>query len=168
MTNSAQVTALVLAAGAFAVYLCLIGVGLRLSRQRYAVRLLIGSAVLVYATAAEWAQANVAIAQWHFAAFFGAAVAATVFAYGAALKALSLRMLIFIADAPDAAVTISSLADGVVRVSFVDRILLLENRNLIERVARGYVLTPAGKTSAARVRRVQELLNIRAAGLYWN
>jgi hypothetical protein len=168
MIDDPRVVALAAACVAFAIYLCLIGVGLRLTRQRYGVSLLIGCAVLVYAATASWAQANVVIAQWHFAAFYGLGVAATVFTYGAALKALSLRMLLVMAAAPDRSAAVTRLSNDVIRASFQDRIALLEERQLIRRESAGYVLTEAGRRAASRISRVQDALNMGLGGLYWD
>jgi hypothetical protein len=166
MPGDPRVVALIVAIVALIVYLCLIGIALRLTRQRYAVRLLFGCGVLVYGTAALGTQNDVA--QWHLAAFFGVGAAATVFIYGAALKALSLRMLMVIAASPAQAATAEHLTETVIRASFQDRISLLEEKQLIARSGSGFALTPAGAQAAARIRAAQQALSIGGAGFYWD
>jgi peptidoglycan/LPS O-acetylase OafA/YrhL len=166
MATDPRVVALIVAIVALIAYLCLIGLALRMTRQRYAVRLLVGCAALVYGAAALWAQTSVA--QWHLAAFFGVGVAATMFTYGAALKALSLRMLMVIAASPAQAATAEQLTDSVIRASFQDRIALLEEKQLIARSGGGFALTPAGVQAAARIRAAQQALSIGGAGFYWD
>jgi hypothetical protein len=166
MPGDPRAAALIAAIVALIAYLCLIGVALRMTRQRYAVRLLLGCGVLVYGAATLSAHSG--IAQWHFAAFFGAGAAATVFMYGAALKALSLRMLMVIAASPAQAVTAEQLTETVIRASFQDRIALLEEKQLIVRSGSGFVLTPAGAHAAARIRAAQQMLSIGGAGFYWD
>ena len=163
-----RLAALLLAVVAVAIYLVAIGVVLRLTRQRHGVSLLIALAAIVYLMIAFVAQTEMAIAPWHFASFYGAGVAATIFTYGAALKALSLRMLLVIADCPDARVRVDHLLNGIIRVSFEERITMLEQRQLIRRDGSGYVLTDAGRRAAARVIAVQRALNMGGSGFYWD
>ena len=166
MLSSPQVAALIVAIVALIAYLCLIGVALRMTRQRYAVRILFGCAGLIYVAAAVWARGSVA--QWHLAAFFGVGAAATIFTYGAALKALSLRMLMVISASPTQAATAEQLTETVIRASFQDRIALLEEKQLIARSGSGFALTPAGVQAASRIRAAQHALSIGGAGFYWD
>jgi hypothetical protein len=163
-----RLAALLLALAAVAIYFVAIGVVLRLARQRHGVSLLVALAAILYAAVALAAHATMAVAPWHFAAFYGAAVAATIFAYGAALKALSLRMLLVMADAADASATTDHLLNGTIRTSFEERIAALERRQLIRREGGGYVLTELGRRAAARIIAVQSALNMGVSGFYWD
>jgi hypothetical protein len=163
-----RLAALLLALISVAIYFVAIGIGLRLTRQRFGVSLLIGLAGLLYLVVALWAQATMTVAQWHFAAFYGAGIAATIFTYGAALKALSLRMLLVLADSPDASATADHLLNGIIRPSFQDRITMLERRQLIRRDGSGYVLTDTGRRAASRITAVQNALNMSGSGFYWD
>jgi hypothetical protein len=166
MPADPRTAALIVALVALIAYWCLIGVTLRMTRQRYAVRLLFGCALLVYAIAALAAQRGVA--HWHLAAFFGAGAAATIFMYGAALKALSLRMLTVIAASPGQAATAAHLTETVIRASFQDRIALLEEKRHIARAGDGFVLTPAGTHAASRIHAVQRALEVHSGGFFWD
>jgi hypothetical protein len=166
MPADPRTAALIVAIVAMIAYWCLIGIALRMSRQRYAVRLLFGCAGVVYGAAALWTQDSAA--QWHLAAFFGAGAAATIFLYGAALKALSLRMLMVISASPAQSATVAQLTETVIRASFQDRISLLEEKQLIEPSGGGLVMTPAGMQAAARIHGAQRMLNLGAAGFYWD
>jgi hypothetical protein len=169
MMDDSRFAALILAAVAFAIYLLVIGVALRLTRQRYAVRLLIGSALLIFALTVAWAYGNLAmIAYWHFAAFFGCGVAIVMFMYGAVLKSLSLRLLMALCNCPDVGATTAQLTNDVVRVAFEERIRSLENVQLVRRLNGGCVLTAAGERIASRIRRLQKAFGIGRAGFYWD
>jgi hypothetical protein len=168
MMDDPRFVALVLSGVALAFYLLLIGVVLRLTRQKFAVRVLLICAVVIFGITVTLAHANVAIAYWHFAAFFGCGVAITVFTYGAVLKALSLRMLAVMIDFRGNSATIEGLANDVLRVAFEERIRLLEGKHLVRRIGAAYLLTPSGRLAASRLRRVQQLLNIGPAGFYWD
>ena len=163
-----RLAALLLAVVAVAIYFIAIGLALRLTRQRHGVTLLITLAAVVYAAVALPANATMTVAPWHFAAFYGAGVAATIFTYGAALKALSVRMLLVMADSHDASATVDHLLNGIIRTSFEERIAMLERRRLIRREGGGYLLTEAGRRTAARIIAVQNALGISGAGLYWD
>jgi hypothetical protein len=166
MSGDPRTAALIVAIVALIVYWCLIGITLRLTRQRYAVRLLAGCAALVYGAATLSTRDSVA--PWHLAAFFGAGAAATIFVYGAALKALSLRMLMVISASPAQAATAAQLTDSVIRASFQDRIALLEEKRLIVRAGSGFVMTPTGTHAAARIHGAQRMLKLGGAGFYWD
>jgi hypothetical protein len=166
MPGDPRTSALIVAVAALIAYWCLTGIALRMTRQRYAVRLLFGSAAVVYGAAVAWARDSVA--PWHLAAFFGAGAAATIFVYGAALKALSLRMLMVISASPAQAATDAQLTDTVIRASFQDRISLLEEKQLIVRADCGFVMTTAGTQAAARIHGAQRMLNLGGAGFYWD
>jgi hypothetical protein len=149
-----------------AVYLCVIAVGLRLRRQRAALLLLMGCAVLVFGLMLAFAPTLTIDNYWQFASLFGCGVAMVVFLYGAVLKSLSLRMLIMIADDSSESITSARLASDVIRAEFAGRISMLEGRQFIRRVGTGYALTPLGQLTTARIRRLQSALNIEASRLW--
>lgn len=158
--------ALTLSSTALAIYLLIIGVGLRVVGRRVGIRVLIGGALLVFGIAFVWIRDTAEL--WRFAAFFGCGVAVVLFTYGAVLKALSLRMLMALSVSPNDEATIAQLTEDVVRVAFDERIRLLEERRLIRPLNGGYMLTPAGEQAAVRIRRAQEILGIGPAGFYWD
>jgi len=161
-----RVSALFVACAALAIYATVVFVGLRLSRQRFALVLMIMGAVVVFGLVTVWALTRGMSAYWHFAAFFCCGVAITVFLYGAVLKSLSMRMLAALADAHGGTATTGQLANRIIRAAFAERIQLLEDARLIERVDGGYLLTPAGVSTAARIRRMQRMLKVESSPLY--
>jgi hypothetical protein len=153
---------------ALAVYATIVFIGLRLSRQRLALPLMIGAAGVVFVPTAIWGITSGVFAFWHFLAFFACGVAAVVFLYGAVLKSLSLQMLAMLARTPGHTLTTQHLATAVIRTAFADRIQLLDDARLIERVDNGYMLTAPGISTVARIRRLQRSCRVDSSPLYSN
>jgi hypothetical protein len=161
-----RIVALLIAVIAVAIYAVIVFVGLRALRQRFALALMLAAAIVVFVPIAAWGIARGELAIWHFAAFFACGVAAIVFLYGAVSKSLSLQMLGAIAQTPGHSVTTQRLAAEIIGSAFTGRIQLLEGARLIERSAQGFMLTPTGLSTAARIRKLQRAFRIDSSPLY--
>ncbi len=149
-------------------YLAAIAAGLRLGGQAYAGPLFAGAALAIPAIVPAIAAMTPlhAIMLWHYLALYFGGVAVAIFVYGAVLKSLSLRMCAFIARAPDARAGIDTLADGVIRAAFVERIDALQSIGAVERHGAGFVATEKGCALARRIARIRAALRLENSGLY--
>lgn len=159
-----RLAALALAVPGTLLHLVIVGLLLRLTRQRFGMPIFAGVALaLLLASVALFGGR---IAFWHFAAFFGGGVAVVVFLYGAVLKSLSLAMLAELEAAPEQTLPLAVLAERIVEPAFAERAKLLVEIGAAAPEGTGFALTPKGLATSGKIEAARRFLRIETLGLY--
>lgn len=159
-----RLAALALAIPGTLLHLAIVGVLLRLTRQRFGMPIFAGVALALLLVAV--ALFGDSIAFWHFAAFFGGGIALVVFLYGAVLKSLSLAMLAELEAAPEQTLPLAVLADRIVEPAFAGRAGLLVEMGAAAPDGEGFALTPKGLATSGRIQAARRFLRVEILGLY--
>lgn len=159
-----RLAALALAVPGTLLHLAIVGVLLRLTRQRFGMSIFAGVALALMLVGIALFGGRISF--WHFAAFFGCGVAVVVFLYGAVLKSLSLSMLAELESAPERTLPLAALAERIVEPAFVERAKLLVEMGAVAPEVEGFALTPKGLATSSKIEAVRRFLRIETLGLY--
>lgn len=159
-----RLAALALAIPGTLLHLAIVGVLLRLTRQRFGMPIFAGVALALLLVGVALFGGHIAF--WHFTAFFGGGVALVVFLYGAVLKSLSLAMLAELEAAPGQTLPLAVLAERIVEPAFAERAGLLVKMGAAARDGRGFMVTPQGLATSGRIQAVRRFLRVETLGLY--
>lgn len=105
-------------------------------------------------------------AYWPAAAVSGFLAVCWLFAFSAAYKSVSLRILTHLDRAPGNALPLGVVAEDYVRPEFEARAALLVKMGCAEEVPDGYAATAKGNDAARRVARVRRAFGVGGGGMY--
>ena len=155
-----------LAAEAFAAYVILTALLLRLAHRRSPAAIAVAGAVGVYAAGLALSIAwGYPASFWAYSSAFWCATGAFLMAFGAVYKSISLRMIDYLFHQPGHA----AAYDEVMRKylseeTFGNRLELIQSQGFARRVPQGLVLTPKGRSIASATHCLHALFGIRKSG----
>jgi hypothetical protein len=155
-----------LAAEAFAAYVVLTALLLRVAHRRSPAAIAVVGLVSVYAAGLALPPAwGFSISFWAYSSAFWCAAGAFLMAFGALYKSISLRMIDYLAHQPGHA----AAYDEVMRKylseeTFENRLELIQSQGFARRVPQGLILTPRGRSIASATHCLQALFGIQKSG----
>lgn len=152
---------------AFVIYATLVPVLLRLPLKIGPIVTNVLSAVTVHivATITSIFLVN-GMPYWQGAALYWFGFMAYMYFFGAFYKSVSLMILRDLSSRPDHSASLAEIYESCVKSDFVRRVHILVESGQVERQHDGFIITPAGRKTANRIRAVQRLFGIEFSGLY--